>query len=364
MKKYTSLETRRQIIFLYVVERLTEKEIAQRLDVSPSTAHYWITRYYAGRTHLETKPKSGRPRKLDAATDDIIFQTSTEDPFLPATQIRRDLNLTDQVCVQTVRNRLKARGLRCRVSVKKDFLKKEHRDNRYNFAMIHLSWSAEHWNRVIFSDEKLFCLGGNGPPKVWRPTVAPDRLDPRYIANTRNTKWGRLTIMVWACISGGGQRNRIHLIDPSPRGGGGDRKKTLNSEYYVREILQGILADDILANDDRPHDIIFMHDKSPIHTARRTQNWFARHNIDMVYDWPSKAPDMNPIENVWAEMERKLMHRQCRDRHELWMNVLQVFEDLTTDMDNEPTDYVKKLIESMPRRMEAVIRRDGGWTKY
>lgn len=363
MKKYTSLETRRQIIFLYVVERLTEKKIAQRLEVSPSTVHYWITRYYAGRTHLETKPKIGRPRKLDAATDDIIFQTSTEDPFLPATQIRRDLNLTDQVCVQTVRNRLKARGLRCRVSVKKDFLKQEHRDNRYNFAMIHLSWSTEHWNRVIFSDEKLFCLGGNGPPKVWRPTAAPDRLDPRYIANTRNTKWGRLTIMVWACISGGGQRNRIHLIDPSPRGGG-DRKKTLNSEYYVREILQGILADDILANDDRPHDIIFMHDKSPVHTARRTQNWFARHNVDMVYDWPSKAPDMNPIENVWAEMERKLMHRQCRDRHELWMNVLQVFEDLTTDMDNEPTEYVKKLIESMPRRMEAVIRRDGGWTKY
>lgn len=359
MKKYTSLETRRQIIFLHVVERLTEKEIAQRLEIAPSTAHYWITRYYAGRSHLETKPKSGRPRKLDAATDDIIFQASTEDPFLPATQIRRDLNLTDQVCVQTVRNRLKARGLRCRVSAKKDFLKQEHRDNRYNFAMIHLSWSVEHWNRVIFSDEKLFCLGGNGPPKVWRPTVAPDRLDPRYIANTRNTEWGRLTIMVWACISGGGQRNRIHLIDP-PR----DRKRTLNSEYYVREILQGILADDVLANDDRPHDIIFMHDRSPVHTARRTKKWLARNNIDMVYDWPAKAPDMNPIENVWAEMERKLMHRQCRDRQELWINVLQTFEDLTINMDNEPTDYVKKLIESMPRRMEAVIRRDGGWTKY
>lgn len=40
MKKYTSLETRRQIIFLHVVERLTEKQIARKLEIAPSTAHY------------------------------------------------------------------------------------------------------------------------------------------------------------------------------------------------------------------------------------------------------------------------------------------------------------------------------------
>ena len=360
MKKYTSLETRKKIISLHKENRLTEKEIAAELDIAPSTAHYWISRHFSGDTSLSSKPKTGRPRKLNASLDTAIFETSQEDPFLPATQIRRDLNLSEQVCVQTVRNRLRARGLRCRKSAKKDYLKKVHKDKRLNFALLHSAWNEDRWKNVIFSDEKLFALGGNGRVRVWRPTDSPDRLDPKYITSTRNTEWGRLTIMVWACISAGdGNRNQIHLIDP-PRG----QKRTLNSKYYVREILQGVVMDKILRNDPRPDDVLLMQDNSPIHTAHICRDWIGRNRLKIVENWPPKGPDLNPIENVWAEIERILAHRQCRDKNELWVNVSQVFEDLTVDENGNPTDYVKKLIESMPRRMGEAIQREGGWTKY
>ena len=343
-----------------MVERLTEQQIAAELEIAPSTAHYWISRYHSGDASLSSRPKTGRPKKLDATLEDAIFEASREDPFLPATQIRRDLLLANRVCVQTVRNRLRARGLRCRRPARKDYLKREHRDKRYDFALAHMPWTADRWKRVIFSDEKIFSLGGNGPPNVWRPIAAPDRLDPRYVASTRNTEWGRLTIMVWACISSEGNRNRIHLIDP-PR----DRKRTLNSEYYVNEILDKVVLSDVLRNDARRNEIIFMHDNSPIHTAHRTRKWIRRNRLKVMKNWPPKGPDMNPIENVWAEIERQLARRQCRDRHELWMYVSQTFETLTTDDNNgEPSDYLKNLINSMPRRMAEVVQRDGGWTRY
>lgn len=412
-KKYTSLETRSRIISLRDNEKLTEQEIADRLGIAPSTAHYWIVRRASASAAdgLRSKPKSGRPRKLDADQDEAVVETSRGDPFLPATQILRELGF--ECCAETVRNRLRAADLRCRAPLKKDFLKQRHRDGRFAYAVDHASWTVEeHWNRVLFSDEKLFTLGGHGPQHVWRPRVPPrkkkkrildaavgdddpqqqqeeeeeeeedlapreDRLDPRYIADTRNTEWGRRTIMVWACVSGGGRRNRIHLIEPERRGRRKKKKRTLDADYYVSEILKKIVRDDILKeeekekdeNDDEDDDdngMIFMHDRSPIHTAHKTLDWIERNNLDLMHDWPAKAPDMNPIENVWAEIERKLERRQCRDGHQLWMEVSQVFVDLTLDNEDEsgPSDYVKKLVQSMPRRMAEVVRREGGWTQY
>ena len=50
---------------------------------------------------------------------------------------------------------------------------------------------------------------------------------------------------------------------------------------------------------DRP---IFVRDRCPIHTARVVSQWFQGRDDLQLLDWPSKGCDMNPIENIWANI--------------------------------------------------------------
>src|SRR5215469_2989657 len=77
------------------------------------------------------------------------------------------------------------------------------------------------------------------------------------------------------------------------------------SEQYI-EILEEVFLPTVksmLFPD--PEKISFVHENSPIHTARRVRQWFTEDNniIDLI-PWPSKGFDLNPIENIWGAIIR------------------------------------------------------------
>ena len=53
-------------------------------------------------------------------------------------------------------------------------------------------------------------------------------------------------------------------------------------------------------------EIIFMQDNARTHTSRQSKEWFENHGI-LLLDWPPYSPEMNPIENLWAIVKRKLL---------------------------------------------------------
>jgi hypothetical protein len=103
----------------------------------------------------------------------------------------------------------------------------------------------------------------------------------------------------------------------------------------------------------------FLQDGAPCHRSKIVKEWFEeRPNIKLI-DWPGNSPDLNPIENVWAWMKQKLTNSTATNLTD-WKQA--ITELWVTRMDD--IDYLKTLVESMPRRLQDVIDREGATTKY
>ncbi|KAJ1304083.1 hypothetical protein OPQ81_008487 [Rhizoctonia solani] len=105
-------------------------------------------------------------------------------------------------------------------------------------------------------------------------------------------------------------------------------------------------------------EVIYQHDNASAHKAKACVNWLNNHGIK-VMDWPPYSPNLNPIENLWAEIKRRLGTYEFPPRsiHELW-------ERVQAEWDGIKPEYCRKLVESMPRRMKQVLDRKGGPTDY
>ncbi len=102
-------------------------------------------------------------------------------------------------------------------------------------------------------------------------------------------------------------------------------------------------------------NLIFQQYLAPAHTAKSTKSWLNDHGVG-VLDWPANSPDLN-IENIWGinqEENEKQETKTCR-----WAE-----GHCQRNLGFIPPQQCHKLITSMPRRIEAVIKAKWAPTKY
>lgn len=78
-----------------------------------------------------------------------------------------------------------------------------------------------------------------------------------------------------------------------------------------------------------------------------------------LLEWPSKGADMNPIENLWANVVNTWETERERTTAELFAHTTTAWEYLRTR-----PQLLRNLVTSMPDRLHAVIEKEGGWTRY
>ena len=75
--------------------------------------------------------------------------------------------------------------------------------------------------------------------------------------------------------------------------------------------------------------------------------------------WHANSPDLNPLENLWHLLRANIKKRNPRPMRK---------EDLKQSLKEEWAKIdmrkVNKLIDSMPQRLRAVIKVEGGTTHY
>lgn len=80
-------------------------------------------------------------------------------------------------------------------------------------------------------------------------------------------------------------------------------------------------------------------------------------SVSLVKNWPPHSPDLSPIENVWAIVDREVNAVGCHDFDEYVSTVSRTFQKLDRNI-------IRKLFASMPRRLQDCIENDGRRVKY
>ena len=131
----------------------------------------------------------------------------------------------------------------------------------------------------------------------------------------------------------------------------------MDAEQYVA-ILEGELLQSMEDSGIPANEVIFQQDNDTKHTFRRAKIQFEEQDIKLL-DWPAQSPNLNSIEHTWGHLKKCLSgyERALTGVHQLWDRVVVEWGMISVE-------ECHKWIESMPRRIQAVIKTKGGHAKY
>lgn len=314
---------------------MSQRAISRRLKLSTSTVHNIIKRY---RESGEITVRKGQGRKpiLNARALRILRRHSVT---------HRNATITDiatwartffgiPLSLNTVRRCIHKCWLKLYRAQRKPYINKRQQRLRLIWTQAHRNWSHARRKNILWSDESAFTIVyGNNGRSILRTKDEKD-IPECY----RRVVQKPASVLVWGCISAAGM-GALHICNG-----------TVNAEAYIQILEQAMMPSKRRLFGQR--QCIFQQDNAKPHTARITSAWLARHRIRLL-DWPA----CSPIENVWRIIKRKLRQRRPRTVEQLKTYIQQ-------EWDRIPVTVLERLVSSMPKRIQSVIKRRGDATPW
>ena len=244
--------------------------------------------------------------------------------FPSCLSIARELKATGytgKVSASTVRRDLKAMGYTARV---KPIGPRRHAADdaaRLQFAKQYVDCDP---TKFIFTDEKNCDCNDHGTRYEWnlRDQQASCSERDRYASK----------VMCWGAIGVGVKH--LQMLDG-----------VVTAETYIRDCLQPAVQAGIFRGRE------LVHDNAKPHAAMVTVAFLARKKV-LAVKWPPRSPDLNPIETLWAWLQRKVDSHGPTSKAELMTFWQQQFDAI-------PQSAIDELVREFSLRCQACVKNGG-----
>ena len=330
------LYQRYEIIFLakhkYGPE-LGINRIAKIVNCNRSTVTRWLKRWSETKD-LSDRQRIGRSRATTAEQDKVITNIVQQevDEGLTSEMISHQTNDAGMnLSSRTIRRRLNEAGFKYSKPLQKPLLTQRHRNIRLSWARSLVNYS---WNQMIVSDETVF-RAHEIRKFFWQ------RPGKRKVCRT--IKYS-VKINAWGCLSKSGF-GRIVCF-----------KNNLISSFLCNSIYRYAFLPTARRHFGRSQNWYLLEDNDPKHRSKFSIKWKKKQGIQTL-PWPSRNPDINPIENLWSLLKVKVAARHPTTTKEL-------IKAIKTEWNGLPQELASNLIASMTRRVLNVIDSNGDYTMY
>ena len=154
----------------------------------------------------------------------------------------------------------------------------------------------------------------------------------------------RLSLMIWGCITYEGV-GTITVVTGN-----------INALKYI-EIVDNFVWP-VIARHFPADNYIYQDDNAPVHRAQIVKDYMEQNQLHGM-EWPAQSPDLNIIENMWRKIKIELQKQAHNITTKAQMET--AIRDIWTNISLE---FIRKLYDSIPRRLMLVIRAKGNITKY
>ena len=329
-------EDEKRSIIAVSKKKLSVTEISRKIKRS----YYAVSKFLNDPFAKRTRRDKGKLKSISSKEMTKLKRACSRNPLGSSAQIFIDAGIPN--VSKATRNRVLNKIAANVKPSKQPVLSKKHREKRLTWAEEYMKINFE---TVIFTDECRATLDGpDGWSRGWVRTGVPVPIRMRR-------QQGGGGVMIWAGIVNN------TLIGPFrvPEG------VKINSKTYIDFLKKNFMPWYRKQPLAFKRKTTFMQDGAPAHSAQLTKDFLEKMGFKgaRLMKWPANSPDLNPIENLWAIVKRRVHAngRQFTSKDQLWTNIKEVCKQI------QPQEILN-LTLSVDKRLSPVVLKKGSHTGH